>query len=116
VPSIRIISKSKGNTPKPAPTNHSSEREHRRNSKKAEIQINQKQIVTVDAAAVAAYHAETYFPVVQILVCDDASQFNWLSREIMLCWEHEGRHYKKLIPPLADMVEIRTKDLGLVQS
>jgi hypothetical protein len=52
----------------------------------------------IDAAAVAAYHAETDFPVVQALVCDDAPQFNWLSREMMLCWVHEGRHYKKLIP------------------
>lgn len=52
----------------------------------------------IDAAAVAAYHAETDFPVVQTLVCDDAPQFNWLSREMMLCWVHEGRHYKKLIP------------------
>ena len=55
----------------------------------------------IDAAAVAAYHAETDFPVVQTLVCDDAPQFNWLSREMMLCWVHEGRHYKKLIPVVA---------------
>ena len=52
----------------------------------------------IDAAAVAAYHAETDYPVVQTLVCDDAPQFNWLSRDMMLCWVHEGRHYKKLIP------------------
>ena len=34
----------------------------------------------------------------QVLVCDDAPQFNWLGHEMMLCWVHEGRHYKKLRP------------------
>jgi len=52
----------------------------------------------VDAAAIAAYHAETDFPVVQALVCDDAPQFNWLTRDRRLCWIHEGRAYKKLLP------------------
>ena len=55
----------------------------------------------IDAAAVAAYHAETDFPVVQALICDDAPQFNWLARGMMLCWVHEGRHYKKLSPVVA---------------
>ena len=52
----------------------------------------------IDAAAIAAYHAETGFPVVQALICDDAPQFNWLARRMMQCWVHEGRHYKKLSP------------------
>lgn len=52
----------------------------------------------MDAAAIAAYHAETDFPVVQSLICDDAPQFNWLARWMMLCWVHEGRPYKKLTP------------------
>lgn len=52
----------------------------------------------VDAAAVASYHAETDFPVIQTLICDDAPQFNWLTQGMMLCWVHEGRHYKKLNP------------------
>ena len=52
----------------------------------------------IDAAAVAAYHAEKGFPVVWALICDDAPQFNWLTRLMMLCWVHEGRHYKKLSP------------------
>lgn len=51
-----------------------------------------------DAAAVAAYHAELGAPVIQTLICDDAPQFNWLTRSMMLCWVHEGRAYKKLIP------------------
>lgn len=37
-------------------------------------------------------------PVVQILVCDDAPQFNYLTKELALCWVHEARHYKKLMP------------------
>ena len=52
----------------------------------------------VDAAAVAAYHADTDGPIVQALVCDDAPQFNWLTHDRMLCWVHEGRTYKKLNP------------------
>ncbi len=65
-------------------------------------QLSQQQRkALIDAAAVAAYHAETDFPVVQALVCDDAPQFNWLSREMMLCWVHAGRPFKKLIPVVA---------------
>ncbi len=55
----------------------------------------------IDVAALAAYHAETDFPVVQALICDDAPQFNWLARQMMQCWVHEGRHYKKLSPVIA---------------
>ena len=58
----------------------------------------QKRKTLIDAAAVAAYHAQKNDPVVQALVCDDASQFNWLGKKKMLCWVHEGRHYKKLTP------------------
>ncbi|MCX6056037.1 MAG: transposase [Chloroflexi bacterium] len=35
------------------------------------------------------------------LVCDDAPQFNWLAPEMMLCWVHEGRRYKKLMSVIA---------------
>jgi hypothetical protein len=59
---------------------------------------NQQRKTLIDAAAVAAYHAQRDYPVVQALVCDDAPQFNWLGQEMMLCWVHEGRHYKKLTP------------------
>jgi len=52
----------------------------------------------IDAAAVAAFHAEPGVPVIQALLCDDAPQFNWLTRWKMLCWVHEGRPYKKLSP------------------
>lgn len=46
----------------------------------------------------AYYHQQTDWPVVQVLVCDDAPQFKLLSAELALCWVHEGRHYKKLSP------------------
>ena len=52
----------------------------------------------LDALAVAAYHAELEFPVVRLLVCDDAPQFTLVTKELALCWVHEGRHYKKLVP------------------
>jgi Transposase IS66 family len=52
----------------------------------------------LDATAVAAYHADVEFPVVRLLVCDDAPQFTLVTEELALCWVHEGRHYKKLTP------------------
>jgi hypothetical protein len=55
----------------------------------------------IDAAAVAAYHAEVGVPVVRLLVCDDAPQFKWLTEDMALCWVHQGRHYKKLTPAIA---------------
>ena len=61
------------------------------------LSVQQRKAI-LDAAAVAAYHAETDFPVIQALVCDDAPQFNWLTYAMMLCWVHEGRPYKKLTP------------------
>jgi hypothetical protein len=56
----------------------------------------------LDATAVAAYHAQVEFPVVRLLVCDDAPQFNWVTEELASCWVHEGRHYKKLTPYVPD--------------
>jgi hypothetical protein len=55
----------------------------------------------LDAAAIAAYHAEVGCPVVRVLICDDAPQFNWLTEQMMQCWVHEGRHYKKLSTVIA---------------
>lgn len=51
-----------------------------------------------DAAAIAAYWSETDWPIIEILVCDDAPHYNKLTRRMMLCWVHEGRPYKKLNP------------------
>jgi hypothetical protein len=52
----------------------------------------------LDAMAVAAYHAQLEWPVVRLLICDDAPQFTWVTDELAGCWVHEGRHYKKLLP------------------
>ena len=54
----------------------------------------------LDATAVAAYHADVECPVVRLLVCDDAPQFTLVTEELALCWVHEGRHYKKLLPAI----------------
>jgi len=62
---------------------------------------SQQRKALIDAAAVAAYHAECGVPVIQTLICDDAPQFNWLTTSMMLCWVHEGRAYKKLMPFIA---------------
>jgi len=51
-----------------------------------------------DALAIAAYRTQTIYPVVALLLCDDAPQFNALTVELALCWIHEFRHYKKLQP------------------
>jgi hypothetical protein len=53
-----------------------------------------------DGLAIAAYRTQTACPVVELLVCDDAPQGNWLTAQLALCWIHEYRHYKKLIPRL----------------
>jgi transposase IS66 family protein len=50
-----------------------------------------------EALALAAYEAQTDWPVVQALVCDDAAQYRLVTDELGLCWVHDGRHYTKLI-------------------
>ncbi len=66
----------------------------------------------LDASAVAAYHAQTQWPVVRLLVCDDAPQFTWITLELSLCWVHEGRHYKKLFPYVAQHQKLLEDFLG----
>lgn len=51
-----------------------------------------------DALAVAADHAQTEWPIVRLLVGDDAPQWTWLTEDLALGWVHEGRHDKKLTP------------------
>jgi hypothetical protein len=51
-----------------------------------------------EAGAIAAYHQQTDFPVIPVLLSDDAPQFKHLTKEQALCWVHDGRHYKKLQP------------------
>ena len=53
------------------------------------------------AAALAAYHVQQEFPIVDLLVCDDAPQYTQLTEALAGCWVHDGRHYKKLMPVVA---------------
>ena len=62
----------------------------------------------LNAAAVAAYHAEENVPIVRLLVCDDAPQYNGLTEEMAQCWVHEGRHYKKLMPVFVHHLDLLT--------
>jgi hypothetical protein len=52
----------------------------------------------LEAGAIAAYHAQTAFPIVYLLLTDDAPQFKAITDRQALCWVHDGRHYKKLHP------------------
>jgi hypothetical protein len=50
-----------------------------------------------EALALAAYRAQTEWPVITALLSDDAAQYRLVTEEHALCWIHEGRHYKKLV-------------------
>jgi hypothetical protein len=54
----------------------------------------------LEGAAIAAYHTQDEFPIVLLLLCDDAGQFKRITEILALCWVHEGRHYKKLNPAI----------------
>ena len=64
--------------------------------------LSSRKITTIqEGMAIAAYQAQQEFPALQLLVCDGAGQFIWLTYERALCWIHDGRHYAKLMPRLA---------------
>ena len=63
------------------------------------VRLNDQQQARVfEAAALTAYHSQSVTPIVPVLLSDDAPQFRFISAEHALCWVHEGRHFKKLIP------------------
>jgi uncharacterized protein YozE (UPF0346 family) len=65
----------------------------------AGVRLNRQQQQQVwDALAVAAYHAQTGVPVVQLLLSDDAAVYDYLTATHALCWVHDWRHYAKLRP------------------
>nr|QNO41857.1 hypothetical protein OLEPNHLG_00004 [Methanosarcinales archaeon ANME-2c ERB4]QNO49058.1 hypothetical protein FFEDGKNF_00013 [Methanosarcinales archaeon ANME-2c ERB4] len=66
----------------------------------------------MEAGAIAAYHQQTDFPVIPILLTDDAPQFKRLTYEQALCWAHDGRNYKKLHPVVPVHREKLEKFLG----
>ncbi len=59
-----------------------------------------------EAAAIAAYHWQSDFPVIKVLLSDDAPQYKHLTVEHGLCWVHEGRHFKKLSPVVPENIVI----------
>lgn len=58
----------------------------------------QQQARVMEAAALTAYYQQTDVPIVPNLLTDDAPQFRFITRDHSLCWVHDGRHYKKLMP------------------
>jgi Transposase IS66 family len=59
-----------------------------------------------EVLAIAGYRTQSAYPVVSLLLCDDAPQFNELTAQLALCWIHEYRHYKKLIPHFSSHLHI----------
>ena len=52
----------------------------------------------MEAAAIAYYHQDKEFPIVSVLLGDDAPQFKLITENLALCWIHDGRFYKKIVP------------------
>ena len=59
---------------------------------------DQQRVRILEAAALTAYNTQTTIPIVTTLLSDDAPQYQLVTLYQMLCWIHEGRHYKKLTP------------------
>ena len=69
--------------------------------------LNARQTTRIlEAAAMSGYHAQTGQPIIEILMADDAPQFKHLTKELALCWVHDGRHYKKLHPVIPSHREL----------
>ena len=66
----------------------------------------------MEASAIASYHQEAGYPVVEVLLGDDAPQFKLVALWLALCWVHDGRHYKKLSPVVPDHIGKVTEFLG----
>ncbi len=62
-----------------------------------------------EGLALGAYHAQTTWRPVQILLVDDAPQWRHLSPVLALCWVHEGRHYKKLLPVVGCLGRVQAR-------
>ena len=54
----------------------------------------------LDAFALAHYFQREDFPTLSALMSDDAPEYKLLSPLHALCWVHDGRDYKKLLPHL----------------
>ncbi len=58
----------------------------------------QQQQWLLEGAAISAYHAQPSWPVIDLLICDEAPQFKALTKHLATCWIHDGRHYQQLDP------------------
>jgi len=65
-----------------------------------------------EGLALGAYHTQTAWSPVATLIVDDAPQWRHLSPVIGLCWVHEGRHYKKLMPVVGCLARIAARFVG----
>src|SRR5258708_231597 len=54
-----------------------------------------------EALAIAAYRTQSSYPIVDLLLCDDAPQFNALTLRPSLSLTHDHRHPKPIIPRFA---------------
>jgi hypothetical protein len=53
----------------------------------------------VESFALSYYYSQEEFPVLDSLISDDAPEYRKLSRILHgLCWIHDARYYKKLVP------------------
>lgn len=60
-----------------------------------------------EAFAFAYYHSQDEYPVVELLITDDASEYNKIAvLHHGLCWIHDARFYKKLTPIVEKHQEI----------
>jgi len=53
-------------------------------------------LILLESTAIAAYQILPH--AVKFLLTDDAPQYNKIAMHHPLCWIHDGRHYKKLMP------------------
>lgn len=64
----------------------------------------------MESFALGYYYCQDNFPTVEYLLSDDAPEYNKLSRVMQaLCWIHDARYYKKLIPKLQRHRDILSK-------
>ena len=77
----------------------------------ARIPVGQAKLLR-EGLALGAYQAQTAWRPVAVLVVDDAPQWRQISGELGLCWVHEGRHYKKLLPAVGYFQRILDRFLG----
>ena len=66
----------------------------------------------MESAMIAYYQTQTKFPIIQVLLTDDASFYDYITSYHALCWVHEIRHYKKLMPKTPIFQQITQDFLG----